>query len=394
MALPEDQQGAEAPPASVPSVPEPKNGETTVSDAPEAEATNGAGSYEGYEDGYPYEDPPPPAAAAAAVATVPETAPAPVPAVAGGGGSTPPPPPPSGGDSDDDDEGMLRMSFLEHLEELRSRIIKALVGIGIAFVLSLTFTNELWRVVAEPAVAALKSLGYPNPGLTQITPMEVFNVVWIKLPILCSIFLASPWVLYQVWGFIAPGLYRRERRWAAPFVICSAGLFIAGGVFAYFVAFRFGLTFLLGLGRGNYITPMVSVTEYFDLFVNVTLGVGLVFELPVLVFFLTLLRIVTSGFLVRNSRYAILAIFALAAVVTPTPDIFNLMIFAMPMCVLFYFGVFASYLLVLHRENRRFPWKKMLYLLAVVIFLLAGVVYLAITKYGYHPVPYWPFLTR
>ena len=139
---------------------------------------------------------------------------------------------------------------------------------------------------------------------------------------------------------------------------------------------------------------MVSVTEYFDLFVNVTLGVGLVFELPVLVFFLTLLRIVTPGFLVRNSRYAILAIFALAAVVTPTPDIFNLMIFATPMCVLFYFGVFASYLLVLHRENRRFPWKKMLYLLAVVIFLLAGVVYLAITKYGYHPVPYWPFLTR
>ena len=250
------------------------------------------------------------------------------------------------------------MSFLEHLEELRARIIKALVGIGVAFVLSLTFTNELWRVVAEPAVDALKSLGYPNPGLTQITPMEVFNVVWIKLPILCAIFLASPWVLYQVWAFIAPGLYRRERRWAAPFVICSAGLFIPGGVFAYFVAFRFGLTFLLGLGRGNYITPMVSVTEYFDLFVNVTLGVGLVFELPVLIFFLTLLRIVTPGFLVRNSRYAILAIFVLAAIVTPTPDIFNLMMFATPMCVLFYVGVFASYLLVLNRENRRFPWAR------------------------------------
>ena len=393
MAFPDDQQGAEAPPASEPSAPESKNGETAVSEAPAAEDTNGAGSHEEYEDGYPYEDPPPPTAAAA-VATVPETTPAPVPAVTGGGGSTPPSPPPSGGGSDDDDEGMLRMSFLEHLEELRSRIIKALVGIGVAFVLSLTFTNELWRVVAEPAVAALKSLGYPNPGLTQITPMEVFNVVWIKLPILCSIFIASPWVLYQVWGFIAPGLYRRERRWAAPFVICSAGLFIAGGVFAYFVAFRFGLTFLLGLGRGNYITPMVSVTEYFDLFVNVTLGVGLVFELPVLVFFLTLLRIVTPGFLVRNSRYAILAIFALAAIVTPTPDIFNLMIFATPMCVLFYVGVFASYLLILHRENRRLPWKKVLYILAVVIFLVAAVVYLAITKYGYHPVPYWPFLLR
>lgn len=394
MAFPDDQKGAEAPPTSEPSAPESTNGEAAGAEVPATDATNGAGSYEEYGDGYPYEDPPPPSETA--VATIPE--PAPVPAVAGGDSSTPPPPPPSGSDGgdggDDDDEGMLRMSFLEHLEELRARIIKALFGIGIAFVLSLTFTNDLWRVVAEPAVDALKSLGYPNPGLSQIKPMEVFNVVWIKLPILCAIFMASPWVLYQVWAFIAPGLYRRERRWAAPFVLCSAGLFIAGGVFAYFVAFRFGLTFLLGLGRGNYITPMVSVTEYFDLFVNVTLGVGLVFELPVLVFFLTLLRVVTPGFLVRNSRYAILAIFALAAIVTPTPDIFNLMIFATPMCVLFYFGVFASYLLVLHRENRRLPWAKILYALAVVIFLVAGVIYLAITKYGYHPVPHWPFLIR
>jgi sec-independent protein translocase protein TatC len=170
--------------------------------------------------------------------------------------------------------------------------------------------------------------------------------IWVKLPILAD-FLASPWVLYQVWAFIAPGLYRRERRWAAPFVICSAGLFIAGGLFAYFVAFRFGLTFLLSIGRGNYVAPMVSITEYFDLFVNVTLGIGIVFELPVLIFFLTLLRIVNPGFLIRHSRYAILGIFLLAAIITPTPDVFNLMIFATPMVALFYVGVFASYILVL-----------------------------------------------
>lgn len=292
---------------------------------------------------------------------------------------------------------MLRMSFLEHLEELRSRILKALLGIGIAFVLSLTFTNDLWRIVCGPAVGALKTLYPNNPaawGLTQITPMEVFNTVWVKLPILCAIFLASPWVVYQVWAFIAPGLYRRERRWAAPFVICSAGLFVMGGLFAYFVAFRFGLTFLLGIGRGNYITPMVSVTEYFDLFVNVILGVGLVFELPVLIFFLTLLRIVRPGFLIRHSRYAILAIFILAAVVTPTPDIFNLMLFAVPMCLLFYVGIFAGYLLVLNREGRSFPWRKTLYIAGVVVFLIVGILYFALTRYGYHPVPYWPFLTK
>jgi sec-independent protein translocase protein TatC len=139
---------------------------------------------------------------------------------------------------------------------------------------------------------------------------------------------------------------------------------------------------------------MVSVTEYFDLFVNVMLGVGLVFELPVLIFFLTLLRIITPKFLISNSRYAILGIVILAAIVTPTPDVFNLMLFATPMCVLFYFGIFASYLLVIHRENRKFPWAKVFLGVVAVIAVLAAVVFLAITRYGYHFLWHWPFLTR
>ena len=224
--------------------------------------------------------------------------------------------------------------------------------------------------------------------------MEAFNIIWVKLPILCSVFLASPWIVYQVWAFISPGLYRRERRWAVPFVVGTAGLFITGGLFAYFVAFRYGLTFLLGLGRGNSVKPMVSITEYFDLFVNVTLGVGLVFELPVVIFFLILLRIVTPSFLINHSRYAILAIFIIAAIVTPTPDVFNLMLFATPMCLLFYVGIFAGYLLVLHRENRSFPWKKTMTIIMAVLLLLALVLYLAITKYGVKVVPHWPFFIR
>ena len=419
MAYPEDQKGAQAPEASVSSSAEQPAADTGVGAAPGEETgytDDEYGGYRGEESGDPATPPAQPDGSAAedspyrddsydgypteeststttAVAPPASATAAPVASAAGGSGA-PPPPPPAQDDSDGDDDGMLRMSFLEHLEELRSRIMKALLGVGVAFVLSLTFTNELWKLVSAPAVDALTSLGYANPGLTQIKPMEVFNVIWIKLPILCSIFLASPWVLYQVWAFISPGLYRRERRWAAPFILCSAGLFILGGLFAYFVAFRFGLTFLLSIGRGNYITPMVSVTEYFDLFVNVTLGVGIVFELPVLVFFLTLLRIVTPGFLIKNSRYAILVIFLLAAVVTPTPDVFNLMMFAVPMVLLFYVGVFASYLLILHRENRRFPWLKVIAVMAVVLLLAAAVISLAITKYGYQLVPHWPFLSR
>jgi sec-independent protein translocase protein TatC len=123
---------------------------------------------------------------------------------------------------------MLRMSFLGHLEELRSRIIRALMGVAVAFVASLTYTNALWDFVCQPAVAALKTLGYKEQNLVQIEPMEAFNVIWFKLPVLCAIFLSSPWILYQVWAFISPGLYRRERKWAAPFVLGTAGLFIIG----------------------------------------------------------------------------------------------------------------------------------------------------------------------
>jgi sec-independent protein translocase protein TatC len=314
-------------------------------------------------------------------------------ATQGGGGRTPPPPDPpdSGGDEED---GMLRMSFLGHLEELRSRLLKMLAGMGVAFMLSLTFCQEVWNVVAMPAVDALNKLGIHPPTLKAITPMEQFNVIWVKLPILCSIFIASPWILYQVWAFISPGLYKRERRYAAPFVLGSAGLFIAGGAFAYFVAFRYALTFLLGIGLGNHVEPMVSIAEYFDLFVNVTLGVGLVFEMPVLIFFLTLLRVVTPKFLLSHSRYAILIIFIIAAVVTPTPDAFNMMLFATPMCLLFYVGIFAGYLLVLKREGRKFPWGKVLMIVAIVLAVLGGLLYLAAVHYKLHPAPHWPFLIR
>lgn len=308
----------------------------------------------------------------------------------------PPPPPPSGEDEEEEDEeeeGMLRMSFMEHLEELRSRILRALMGVVVAFILSLTFTNTLWRIVSAPAIDALKHLHY-NPTLVQITPMETFTIVWFKMPLLVSLFLASPWVLFQVWGFISPGLYKRERRYAVPFILSTAGLFISGGLFAYFVAFRYGLEFLLGIGRDINITPMVSINEYFDLFVNVILGVAIVFEMPVVIFFLTLLRIASPRFLLRNSRYAILAIVILAAVVTPTPDVFNLMLFALPMCALFFVGVFASYLLVLRRENKKFPWGKVLLVLVGLVVVAAVIVLLLITRYHFHVIPTWPYLAK
>ena len=310
----------------------------------------------------------------------------------GGGTRVPPSPPPE--EPDEDDEGMLRMSFLEHLEELRSRIIRALAGLGVAFMACMIFGNQLWAFASAPAKDALLKIGVKDATLKIIEPMEGFTIIWFKLPLVASLFLAAPWVIYQVWAFIAPGLYKRERRWAVPFVVCTAGLFIAGGAFAYFVAFRFGLAFLLSIGLGNGVEPMVSVTTYFDLFVNVMLGVALVFEMPVLIFFLTLIRVVKPSWLLANSRYAILAIVIIAAIVTPTPDVFNLMLFAVPMVALFFVGIFAGYLLVLHREKQKFPWGKFLWWTGWILAVIGGCIYIAIRYYHYHFVKHWPFLIR
>jgi len=314
-----------------------------------------------------------------------------VPAGAGGGYVPPPPPPP---EEDDDDEGMLRMSFLEHLEEMRSRIIRALMGFGVAFLLCIGFCYQLWDFVRAPSVDALTKIGVKPPSLYVNEPMEAFSIIWVKVPLVFALFLASPWVFYQIWAFIAPGLYQKEKRLALPFVLSTAGLFIMGGCFAYFVAFRFGLAFLLSIGLSNGVIPIVTITHYFDLFVNVILGVALVFELPIAIFFLTVLHLASPRFLLQHSRYAILAIVIVAAIITPTPDFFNLMLFAVPMVLLYFVGVFASYLLVLKREGKRFPWVKVILLTLLALLAIAAIIYYVLLKLHYHPINHWPFFVK
>lgn len=336
-----------------------------------------------------------------------------------------------GGDRDDEEEGMLRMSFLDHLGELRSRIIRALVGFGLVFLACLAFSDKLWLIVQAPAVEAFhklakqeeqadtdrvveackppfteanstacadakKAVATPkNTGsLVGIDPMEQFSIIWMWTPLVASLFLGSPWILYQIWAFIAPGLYKSERRWAIPFVLTTAGLFITGGMFAYFIAFRFGLTFLLGIGKFGGVIPMISIDKYFELFVDVMLGVSAIFEMPIIIFFLVLLRLASPKFLMEHSRYAILAIVIIAAIITPTPDVFNLMLFAVPMCALFFVGVFAGYLLVLHREKQRFPWGKVMLWLLVALAILALASWIMVWKFHFHYLHHWPFLKR
>jgi sec-independent protein translocase protein TatC len=311
---------------------------------------------------------------------------------------TPPPPPPPttdlDDDNDDEEEGMARMSFLEHLEELRTRIIRAVVGLVVGYMACFGFNGRLFRIFEAPFYRAAERLPYDPPlQLTQITPYEQFSIQYIKLPLLAAIFVGAPWLMYQAWAFIAPGLYRRERRWAVPFIFSTAALFILGGVFCYFIALRFALAFLIGLGFDQNVRPMIQLSSYYDMFFNLHVGLGVVFQMPIVIVFFTLLRITTPTFLLSNVRYAILLIFILAALITPTPDVTTMLTFAAPMILLFYVGIGGSYLIVLRRENRKFPWGKALLWVLAMLVAAGAVAAFMHYYYGYQFVGHWPYLT-
>jgi sec-independent protein translocase protein TatC len=320
------------------------------------------------------------------------TVPAPRTGVSAGAGGSRKPPPPDDDEPDTDEDGMLRMSFLEHLEELRSRLIKMLAGFGVIFLGCMLAAHPLWEIVQAPAADALR--GLHQGKLVAIGVMEQFSIIYVWTPVVAAIFLGSPWIIYQIWAFIAPGLYKRERRWAVPFVLVTAALFILGGVFAYFIAFRYALKFLLGIGSFSGVESMISIEAYFDTFVDVMLGVSLVFEMPVVIFFLTLLRLASPTWLLKHSRYAVLGITIIAAIVTPTPDAFTMTLLAVPMCMLYFVGVFAGYLLVLHREQRRFPWSKVLPWVGLALLVLIAFGAFEAHHYHMHLIRHWPYLTK
>jgi sec-independent protein translocase protein TatC len=259
--------------------------------------------------------------------------------------------PPWGGGSDSgepDTPDYHRMSFLDHLEELRKRLIRSILAVGVGCGLCWTFADEIYAGLSGPITEVLTELGYESQ-LVFTNPTAPFTL-YVRLAMLAGLFVSSPYVLYQVWKFISPGLYAHEKRYAVPFVTLCSGLFIAGGAFAYFVAFPAALRFLLKFA--HQFQPMITVNEYFGLAVTIILGLAIVFELPILLLVLTFLRLVTPGFLIRNSRYAILLIFVAAAFITPTPDIPTMMLFAMPLIALYFFGIGLSFIVTWARRRK------------------------------------------
>lgn len=226
------------------------------------------------------------------------------------------------------------MSFLEHLEELRTRIFHALVAVAIGMGLCWWYHQTLFSFIQKPILDVLRPYGIDK--LVVLTPTEAFNL-YLKVSALGGLFITSPYVLYQVWLFISPGLYRREKKYVTPFLFSTVLLFVGGGYFGYRMVFPAALKWLIGIG-GQF-TPMITVHEYTDLFLTVILGLGIVFEMPILVFFLALMGVVSAGWMWRNIRYAILGIFIVAGALAPTPDISSMVIFASPMLVLYFVSI-------------------------------------------------------
>lgn len=302
---------------------------------------------------------------------------------AGSGSSAPPPPPDDEGGEEEDD--MARMSFLEHLDELRTRLLRALGGLVAVYVVCIAFAPDLLAFVLTPFYAAVNAITTPDGTAIKVIstrPLEQFQVQYIKVPLIAAVFIGSPWLMFQAWQFIAPGLYKREKRWAVPFIFTTASLFILGGLFCYFVALRVTLQFLLTVSIGQ-VEPYISVNEYLNTFIILEIGLGLVFQLPVLIFFFTLLRLTTPRFLLRNVRYAVLIMFVIAAIITPTGDPLTMTLFAGPMILLYFVGIGASWLLVLRREGRKLPWLRIFLALLAFLAIFAGIVLYLYLYRGY-----------
>ncbi len=236
-------------------------------------------------------------------------------------------------------EGHLpKMSFLDHLEELRKRLIVAIIAIGVAFLVCWNFADKIFAWIEAPLTKYLPP-GDQKLAYTHLT--EPF-MLYMKVAFFAAIFVSSPILLWQVWRFISPGLYKRERRYAAPFILFATFFFLAGGYFGYRVILPGACAFFVETGRQ--FKQMIKVDEYFSFASSLILAAGAVFETPILIFFLARLGIVTPAFLLQKSKWAIVGAFIVAAILTPSPDMVNQTMLALPMIGLYFLGVGVAFL--------------------------------------------------
>lgn len=230
---------------------------------------------------------------------------------------------------DDEIEEAGKMGFLDHLDELRKRLIVSVLALFVGFLVTFAFIERIFGFIMRPLQEVL-----PEGGtLIYTEPAEAF-LLYIKIAALAGLILSSPILLWQVWLFIAPGLYSHEKRYAIPFVLFSTLFFVAGTFFSHAVVFPLAWRFFAGFST-DYMAFTPKIGPVFSLYTRLLLAFGAIFQMPTLVFFLARMGVVTAGWLWRNTKYAVLAIFVVAAILTPTPDIVTQSLMAGPMILLY-----------------------------------------------------------
>jgi sec-independent protein translocase protein TatC len=229
-----------------------------------------------------------------------------------------------------------KMPFTSHLEELRARIIRIMIAAAIGFGVCWYFKEWLFQIITRPLYQVLP----PNSFMIYTSlPEAFFN--YMKISFYGSLFLTSPYIFYQLWKFISPGLYKSEKKYMLPFVISSTILFICGILFGYYLALPPAFSFFVEFSS-DFLKPMFSLREYLSLSLKLLLAFGVSFELPVVIFFLARIGVVSSKMLSRNRRYAILIIFIAAAILTPSPDARTQIIMAIPLMGLYEIGIIVA----------------------------------------------------
>ena len=237
---------------------------------------------------------------------------------------------------DDESEGG-KMSFLEHLDEFRKRIIRALLSLCTGIGISLFFIQDIYEFVMRPLQQML-----PDGGkLIYTYPTEAF-MLYLRIAIIAGLVIAAPLIFWQVWQFVAPALYAKERRYAIPFVVLSSIGFIGGAAFSHYVAFPLMWVFF-GSFQTDFVTFMPRIEDAFGMYIRMLLGLGLVFQMPALVFFLARMGVVTARWMVRQFKYAVLVIFIVAAVITPSADLASQLIVGVPMVGLYLISIVIAW---------------------------------------------------
>ena len=239
---------------------------------------------------------------------------------------------------DDDDAAGARMSFLEHLDELRKRIVNSLIAVAVGILITFTFIQRIYSFLMAPTMQVLPAgskLMYTEPG-------EAFSL-YITLSMIVGTIIASPFIMYQVWLFIAPGLYSNEKRLAIPFVLLSTAGLVGGAVFNHYIMFPWMMRFFAGFNTQDLLF-MPKLDSVFSLYTKFLLAMAAVFQMPTLVYFLAKMKLITARFLAAQFKYAVLIIFILSAVITPTGDPVTQSVFAAPMIGLYLLGIAIAWI--------------------------------------------------